>query len=105
MKLVVSACWICCTAPKRDRMSPGWRFSNQAIGSRSRWVKTLSSHWRFNDADNASTAHERAAAVAVWISTSSPKPMPSVISRSRLALTSTSSTTHCMKYGDRSTKA
>ena len=35
-KLVVSVCWIFCTAPKRDITSPVWRFSNHDTGKRIR---------------------------------------------------------------------
>ncbi len=105
MKLVVSVFWICCTAEKRDQMSPMWRFSNHSTGRRIRCANTLASHCRLSVADSTSTAQERIAAVPAWISTSSPKPMPSVASRSRSALTSTSSTTHCIRKGLSSMKA
>ena len=86
-------------------MSPVWRFSNQATGSRIRCANTLDSHCRLSVADSTSTAHERTAPVATCSSTSSPKPSPSVTSRSRSPLTSTPSTTHCSKNGDSSRKA
>ncbi len=105
MKLVVSVFWICCTAEKRDQMSPIWRFSNHSTGKRIRCAKTFASHCRFSVADSTSTAQERMAAVPAWISTSRAKPMPSVASRSRSALTSTSSTTHCIRKGLSSMKA
>ena len=105
MKLVVSVFWICCTAEKRDQMSPMWRFSNHSTGRRIRCANTFDSHCRLSVADSTSTAQERMAAVPAWISTSRPKPMPSVASRSRSALTSTSSTTHCIRNGLSSMKA
>ena len=105
MKLVVRVCWIIWTAPKRDSTSPVCRFSNHATGSRIRCANTLESHCRLRVVERCSTAHDRIAPVATWISTSRPKPTPSVTSRSRSRLTSTLSTTHCMKNGDSSKKA
>ena len=59
----VIACWIGCTAPMREKMSPTWRFSKKSAGSRIMWRTRLPTIWKLRRWPNTFSAQPRSASI------------------------------------------
>jgi hypothetical protein len=81
--------------PKRERMSPTWRFSKKASGSRSRWRNRSAVSRRLSVFCTSSRMNERSAVVITESAASRAKPRAKTVSRSASPLTITSSMATC----------